>query len=64
MQHDFVLLDRSGSMEGPMWTEALNSVNAYVKKLAEDNVDTGVTLALFDGNEPFLIVRDRITPQT
>ena len=64
MQHDFILLDRSGSMTGTMWTEALNAINAYVKKLAEDNVDTGVTLAVFDSNEPFKVVRDRITPKT
>lgn len=64
MQHDFILLDRSGSMGGSMWTEALNSINAYVKKLADDNVDTGVTLAAFDSNEPFVVIRDRITPKT
>ncbi len=64
MQHDFILLDRSGSMGGSMWTEALNSINAYVKKLADDNVDTGVTLAVFDSNEPFVVIRDRITPKT
>jgi hypothetical protein len=67
MQHDFVLLDRSGSM-GTIWDEALSSVNAYVKKLASDNVDTGVTLATFDTNAndslAFEIIRDRITPQT
>lgn len=64
MQHDFILLDRSGSMGGTMWTEALNSINAYVKKLAEDNVDTGVTLIAFDSNEPNKVLRDRITPKT
>ena len=63
IQHDFILLDRSGSMSG-MWDEALNSINAYVQKLAETNVDTGVTLAVFDSNEPFTIIRDRITPKT
>ncbi len=65
MQHDFVLLDRSGSM-ADRWPEAINSVNEYVKKLAEDKVDTGVTLAVFDGNNglKFDIVRDRITPPT
>src|SRR3984957_5794611 len=66
MQHDFILLDRSGSMQ-VLWSEALHSVNAYVKKLAEDRVDTGVTLATFDkdGEEfKFEIVRDRIVPST
>src|SRR5215831_2438641 len=66
MQHDFILLDRSGSMQS-LWIEALNSVNGYVKKLASDHVDTGVTLATFDkdGEEfKFEVIRDRIIPST
>lgn len=66
MQHDFILLDRSGSM-GTLWPEAISSVNTYVKKLAEDKVDTGVTLAVFDssgGVSTFDILRDRIIPST
>lgn len=66
MQHDFILLDRSGSMSG-LWSEAIGSINTYVKRLAEKNVDTGVTLALFDGDRnamEFEILRDRITPAT
>lgn len=66
MQHDFILLDRSGSMSS-LWVEALSSVNSYVKKLADDTVDTGVTLVTFDsdgGKSTFDIVRDRITPST
>jgi Mg-chelatase subunit ChlD len=66
MQHDFILLDRSGSM-GTIWDETLSSVNAYVAKLAEDKVDTGVTLATFDtenGKFMFDIIRDRIIPRT
>ncbi len=79
MQHDFILLDRSGSMQ-IRWTEALTSVNAYVKQLADDKVDTGVTLAVFDSWDEvgrgavgqtalvpplaFKIIRDRITPST
>ncbi len=68
MQHDFILLDRSQSMsEGSKWVEALASINLYVKKLAEEAVDTGVTLATFDkphGDMAFDVIRDRITPQT
>lgn len=67
MQHDFILLDRSGSMaDANRWPETLSSVNAYVQKLAADKVDTGVTLATFDDNAGFQfdIVRDRITPST
>ena len=66
MQHDFILLDRSGSMQA-LWGEALHSVNAYVKKLAEDQIDTGVTLATFDKDGEqfkFEIIRDRIVPST
>jgi uncharacterized protein YegL len=67
MQHDFILLDRSGSMAS-LWGEALNSINAYVKKLADDSLDTGVTVAAFDtapsGGIDFAILRDRITPKT
>jgi Mg-chelatase subunit ChlD len=66
MQHDFILLDRSGSMSN-IWAEAISSVNAYVAKLAAENVDTGVTLATFDtdqGKLAFDILRDRIIPST
>lgn len=66
MQHDFILLDRTGSMS-MQWTEALDAVNLYVKKLADEKVDTGVTLAVFDkalGKFMFDVVRDRITPST
>lgn len=49
------------------WVEALASVNNYVRQLAIDNVDTGVTLATFDkdvGRLQFDIIRDRIIPRT
>jgi len=66
MQHDFILLDRSGSMIS-LWGEAISSINAYVHKLAADNIDTGVTLAAFDtegGGLSFTVLRDRIIPKT
>lgn len=66
MQHDFILLDRSGSMRD-LWREAISSVNGYVAKLAADNVDTGVTLATFDmpaTTLAFDVIRDRIIPST
>lgn len=66
MQHDFILLDRSGSMSS-LWDEALSSINSYVKKLADDKIDTGVTLATFDGDGgalQFEVIRDRIIPST
>ncbi len=68
MQHDFILLDRSESMgRRGLWAEALASVNVYVAKLAEEQVDTGVTLVTFDryqGELTFDVIRDRITPPT
>ncbi len=52
--HAYILLDRSGSMQS-LWVEALSSVNAYAKELANrtdgDAVDGHVTLAVFDGQE-------------
>ena len=52
--HAYILLDRSGSMQS-LWVEALSSVNAYAKELANktdgDAVDSYVTLAVFDGQE-------------
>jgi len=66
MQHDFILLDRSGSMSD-RWKETLSALNSYVSDLVEKNVDTGVTLALFDehgGESTFDVVRDRIIPAT
>jgi hypothetical protein len=52
--HAYILLDRSGSMQS-LWVEALSSVNAYAKELANktdgDAVDSHVTLAVFDGQE-------------
>jgi hypothetical protein len=52
--HAYLLLDRSGSMQS-LWVEALSSINAYARELANktdgDAVDSHVTLAIFDGQE-------------
>jgi Mg-chelatase subunit ChlD len=56
----YVLLDRTGSM-APLWTEAVSSVNAYVKELAKDGIGDRVTLAAFDSHEggiQFDVLRD------
>lgn len=49
--HAYILLDRSGSMQS-LWTEALSSVNAYAKELADKkdpkSSDNHVTFAVFD----------------
>lgn len=67
MQHDFLLLDRSGSMAG-RWNEAISAINSYVHELAKNKTDTGVTLAVFDsghdGKLDFQIIRERIIPST
>jgi hypothetical protein len=62
--HAYVLLDRSGSMQS-LWVEALSSVNAYAKGLADKSdghsVDSHITLAVFDGQEglAFDVLRKR-----
>lgn len=63
-QHDFILLDRSGSMQSN-WAETLVAINAYVKGLLKENVDTRVTLAVFDGSNSrcnFDVIRDSVLP--
>lgn len=58
LMHAYILLDRSGSMQ-PLWVEALSSVNAYAKELANKTDgdvpeyigDSHITLAVFDGQE-------------
>jgi len=50
----YILLDRSGSMQS-LWVEALSSVNAFAKELANKKdgpaVDSHITLAVFDSQE-------------
>ena len=54
--HSYILLDRTGSMSS-IWDEALGSVNAYADSVAKpedgeaDDLDTTVTLAVFDYQE-------------
>ncbi len=43
----YILLDRSGSMSN-RWVEALSTINAYVKGLADAKHDGVVTIAAFD----------------
>jgi hypothetical protein len=61
----YILLDRTGSM-GPIWTEALGSVNAFVAQLSQDEDskdETRITLACFDYQESlqFDILRRDVT---
>lgn len=54
----YILLDRTGSMSD-IWDEALGSVNAYAAAVGKvedgeaDDLDTSVTLAVFDYQEGF-----------
>ena len=56
--HSYILLDRTGSMSS-IWDEALTSVNAYAKSVGEadegelegEDIETAVTLAVFDHQE-------------
>lgn len=57
----YFLIDRSGSMD-PRWTETINSVNGYVKTLKDNKKPLDkikVSVALFDGQEPFALIRKR-----
>jgi uncharacterized protein YegL len=44
----FILLDRSSSMSGARWENAIASINKYVDTLKTDKVDADITLAAFD----------------
>lgn len=61
--HAYILLDRTGSMQS-IWDEALGSVNAYVKGLAEG--DGYATLAVFDAHNglQFDVLRAGVPVQT
>ena len=61
--HAYILLDRTGSMQS-IWSEALGSVNAYVKALAVG--DAYATLAVFDAHEDlkFDVLRAGVPVQT
>jgi len=54
--HSYILLDRTGSMSS-IWDEALSSVNAYARSVAEeedggpDTLETAVTVAVFDSHD-------------
>ena len=47
MLHNYILLDRSGSMAGK-WGEALSAINAYVDELKSGKTKSKITLVCFD----------------
>lgn len=46
----FVALDRSGSMTGEKWTNAIDSLNEYVKGLKKEKISGTITIIAFDSN--------------
>ncbi len=67
--HSYILLDRTGSMSG-IWDEALTSVNAYAAEVGKaeegetDDLDTSVTLAVFDAQDglQYDVLRESVKP--
>lgn len=57
----YILLDRSGSMQ-TRWTETIGALNAYVTGLAGNKATkkAEVTVAAFDNQDPYLVVRSSI----
>lgn len=66
----YILLDRTGSMSD-IWDEALGSVNAYAAAIGKledgeaDDLETSVTLAVFDHQEGFQydVLRKDVQPE-
>jgi Mg-chelatase subunit ChlD len=46
----FVALDRSGSMTGEKWTNAVDSLNEYVKGLQKEKISGDITIIAFDSD--------------
>lgn len=44
----YILLDRSGSMQGSKWETAIGSINSYVDTLKQEGIEAEVTIAAFD----------------
>lgn len=44
----YILLDRSGSMGGAKWENAISSINQYALTLDETGTDADITVAAFD----------------
>jgi len=59
----FVALDRSGSMGGEKWTNAIDSLNEYVKGLQKEEISGDITVIAFDSDGMFGgNVKARLTP--
>lgn len=49
----YILLDRSGSMGGSRWENAIGSINTYVNSLRKQKIAAEITVAAFDSNGGF-----------
>lgn len=58
----FVALDRSGSMSGEPWTNAIDSLNEYVKGLQKEKIEGDITIVAFDSNDSVGGRNVRLTP--
>lgn len=58
----FVALDRSGSMQGEAWSNAIDSLNEYVKGLQKEKVEGDITIIAFDSNDSATGRNIRLTP--
>jgi uncharacterized protein YegL len=55
----FVALDRSGSMSGPSWNNAIDSLNEYVGGLQNEKIEGDITIIAFDSASNMEV---RLTP--
>lgn len=58
----FVALDRSGSMQGKSWSNAIESLNEYVKGLQKEKIDGDITVIAFDSINSTRGSTIRLTP--
>lgn len=50
----FILLDRSSSMGGARWENAIGSINQYVASLRKNEVEGAVTVVAFDSIQEYI----------
>lgn len=58
IQRDFILLDGSSSMTDKWW-DSIAAIQAYVEQLRTDNVNSHLTLTVFDSFDREYVARDQ-----
>ena len=58
----FVALDRSGSMSGEPWSNAIDSLNEYVAGLQKEKIEGDITIIAFDSNDSVTGRNVRLVP--